>query len=88
MGPDPGEAQFNQLFEASSSDYILITERSGKGMDMLKKQLRRFAQEESGQDIIEYCLMLVFVALAVATLTPSIKDQVSKVFSEAVSALS
>ena len=56
-------------------------------MDTLKKQFRRFAQEESGQDIIEYCLMLVFVALAVATLTPSIKDQVSKVFSEAVSAL-
>jgi len=56
-------------------------------MDTLKKQLRRFAQEESGQDIIEYCLMLVFVALAVASLTPNIKDQVSKVFSEAVSAL-
>jgi Flp pilus assembly pilin Flp len=56
-------------------------------MDTLKKQLRRFAQEESGQDIIEYCLMLVFVALAVAAGTPSIKDQVSKVFSEAVSAL-
>ena len=56
-------------------------------MDTLKKQFRRFAQEESGQDIIEYCLMLVFVALAVASLTPNIRDKVSAVFSEAVSAL-
>ena len=56
-------------------------------MDTLKKQLRRFAQEESGQDIIEYCLMLVFVALAVASLTPNIKDAVKNIFSEAVSAL-
>ena len=56
-------------------------------MDRLKNQLKRFAQEESGQDIIEYCLMLVFVALAVASLTPNIKDKVSAVFSEAVSAL-
>jgi len=56
-------------------------------MDRLKKQLRRFAREESGQDIIEYALMIVLVALVVAGAVPSISGAVSRVFSKAISAL-
>ena len=56
-------------------------------MDSLKKQLRRFAREESGQDIIEYALMIVLVALVVAGAVPSISGAVSRVFSKAISAL-
>lgn len=53
----------------------------------MKELLRRFLTDESGQDIIEYALMIVLVALALAGLTPGVDDAVSEVFSEAVSAL-
>ncbi len=55
---------------------------------LIKEELKRFVSEESGQDIVEYALMLVLVALVVVGAVPSIKDAVSKVFSKAVSALS
>jgi pilus assembly protein Flp/PilA len=55
---------------------------------LVKENLKRFVTEESGQDIVEYALMLVLVALVVVGAVPSIKDAVSKVFSKAVSALS
>ena len=34
----------------------------------MKTFLRRFCQEESGQDLIEYTLLMAFVALASASL--------------------
>lgn len=56
-------------------------------MGALRNHLRRFASEESGQDIIEYALMIVLVALVVAGAVPSISGAVSQVFSKAISAL-
>jgi pilus assembly protein Flp/PilA len=56
-------------------------------MEALKNHLKRFAREESGQDIIEYALMIVLVALVVAGAVPSISGAVSQVFSKAISAL-
>ena len=56
-------------------------------MDAFKNQLRRLVREESGQDIIEYALMIVLVALVVAGAVPSISGAVSTVFSKAISAL-
>ena len=53
----------------------------------VKQQLKRFVVEESGQDIIEYALMIVLVALTIAGLTPGVDTAVSKVFSAAVSTL-
>jgi Flp pilus assembly pilin Flp len=56
-------------------------------MRLLKDQLIRFVTEESGQDIIEYALMIVLVALTVAGLAPGVDTAVSKVLSAAVSSL-
>ena len=56
-------------------------------MDSIKTQVKRFIQEESGQDIIEYALMIVLVALTIVGAVPNISDGVSTVFSKAVSAL-
>jgi Flp pilus assembly pilin Flp len=53
----------------------------------MKKFLVRFLTEESGQDIIEYALMIVLVALTVAGLTPGVDSAVSQVMSAAVSSL-
>jgi pilus assembly protein Flp/PilA len=56
-------------------------------MQLLKVQLKRLITEESGQDIIEYALMIVLVALVVVGAVPNISTAVSTVFSKAISAL-
>ena len=56
-------------------------------MKYLKAQAERFIREESGQDIIEYALMIVLVALVVVGAVPNISSAVSTVFSRAISAL-
>jgi pilus assembly protein Flp/PilA len=56
-------------------------------MDFIKAQAKRFTREESGQDIIEYALMIVLVALVVVGAVPNISTAVSQVFSKAISAL-
>jgi Flp pilus assembly pilin Flp len=53
----------------------------------MKNLLRRFLTEESGQDVIEYALMIVLVALTLAGLAPGIDDAVNTVFSQAESML-
>jgi pilus assembly protein Flp/PilA len=49
--------------------------------------LKRLAKEEEGQDLVEYALLLVFVALIVMTALPNLGKTVSNVFSNATSVL-
>jgi len=44
-------------------------------------------EEEAGQTMVEYVMLIVLVALAVFILTPNIKDAILKVFSNTSSAL-
>lgn len=75
------------LKSISTSRILKSEEQEDPLMRLLKDQLKRFVTEESGQDIIEYALMIVLVALTVAGLTPGVDTAVSKVFSAAVSSL-
>ncbi len=47
----------------------------------------RFSQEEEGQTMVEYVMLIVLVALAVFLLTPNIKNAILTVFSNTSSAL-
>jgi pilus assembly protein Flp/PilA len=49
--------------------------------------LKRLVKEEEGQDLVEYALLLVFVALIVMTALPNLGKTVSNVFSNATSVL-
>jgi pilus assembly protein Flp/PilA len=49
--------------------------------------LKRFIKEEEGQDLVEYALLLVFIALIVIAALPSLGKTVSNVFSNATSVL-
>jgi pilus assembly protein Flp/PilA len=49
--------------------------------------LRRFTKEDDGQDLVEYALLLVFIALIVITALPNLGKTVSNVFSNATSVL-
>jgi len=45
--------------------------------------LWNFLREEEGQDLIEYTLLLAFVALAVAALFSSMKESINAIWTEA-----
>jgi pilus assembly protein Flp/PilA len=55
-------------------------------MNMLKL-LKRLTREEEGQDLVEYALLLVFIALIVIAALPNLGKTVSNVFSNATSIL-
>lgn len=50
--------------------------------------LWNFLREEEGQDLIEYTLLLAFVALAVAALFNGMRTTISQIWTSASSSLS
>ena len=52
-------------------------------IEIIKKLIR----DEDGQDLVEYALLLVFLALAAITVLPTLGSSVNKVFSQSNSAL-
>jgi Flp pilus assembly pilin Flp len=56
-------------------------------MDNLRKMLFDFAEDEQGQDLIEYTLLLAFVCLAAAALFIGSGKSVSGIWSSANSRL-
>ena len=49
--------------------------------------LKRFVKEEAAPTIVEYAVMLVLVAIAVAAASPGFRDAVVGVFSAMISLL-
>jgi Flp pilus assembly pilin Flp len=57
---------------------------------MLKRitgNVREFLGDESGQDLVEYALLLVFLALAAIAVLPVLGKAVNNVFSQSASSL-
>jgi Flp pilus assembly pilin Flp len=50
---------------------------------MLIRNLRRFVSDETGQDLIEYSLLLAFVALAGAAMFMGMSSSVNSIWSAA-----
>jgi pilus assembly protein Flp/PilA len=48
---------------------------------------KRFFEQEEGQDLVEYALLLVFIALIVIAALPGLGTTVSNVFSNTTSLL-
>ena len=53
----------------------------------MSESIKRFVYEEKGQDLVEYALLLVFLALAAITALPALGQAVSNVFVAAKSTL-
>ncbi len=49
--------------------------------------IKRFIREEEGQDLVEYALLLVFLALAAIAVLPTLGSAVNSVFSASASTL-
>jgi Flp pilus assembly pilin Flp len=45
--------------------------------------MKQFLRDEEGQDLVEYALLLVFLALAAIAILPTLGSSVNKVFSQA-----
>jgi len=73
----------DQLSGASLRRLLLTTARN---QDM-KNLLTRLWKEEEGQDLVEYGLLLVLVALLSVTFISTIGTELSKIFSNAASSL-
>jgi Flp pilus assembly pilin Flp len=58
-----------------------------KGDKTMIEPTRKFIRDEEGQDLVEYALLLVFLALAAITVLPTLGSSVNKVFSQSNSAL-
>jgi len=52
-------------------------------IDLMKK----FIRDEEGQDLVEYALLLVFLALAAIAVLPTLGKAVNNVFSQSASSL-
>jgi len=48
----------------------------------MNDRLGRFVQEEQGQDLVEYALLLVFLALAAMGILPGLGQAVNNAFSQ------
>ena len=49
--------------------------------------IQRIFRDEEGQDLVEYALLLVFLALAAIAILPVLGSSVNQVFSQSNSAL-
>ena len=49
--------------------------------------MKKLISDEEGQDLVEYALLLVFLALAAITVLPTLGKAVNNVFSQSASSL-
>jgi len=49
--------------------------------------IKQFIRDEEGQDLVEYALLLVFLALAAISILPTLGSSVNRVFSQSNSTL-
>ncbi len=49
--------------------------------------IRKFIRDEEGQDLVEYALLLVFLALAAISILPTLGSSVNRGFSQSNSSL-
>ena len=56
-------------------------------INTMMELMKRFMKQEEGQDLVEYALLLVFLALAAIAILPTLGKAVNNVFSQSASTL-
>jgi len=64
-----------------------VSSTQARGDLFMNELFRRFVKEEQGQDLVEYALLLVFIALAAIAVLPTLGQAVNNVFSSSASTL-
>ena len=50
-------------------------------------RIRNWLQREEGQDLIEYALLIVLIAIVVALVLPTVANAITAVFNDIITAL-
>jgi pilus assembly protein Flp/PilA len=58
-----------------------------RSINNMMELMKRFVKQEEGQDLVEYALLLVFLALAAIAVLPTLGKAVNNVFSNSASTL-
>ena len=64
-----------------------VRRSENKGGTTMIDILKRLISDEEGQDLVEYALLLVFIALAAIAVLPTLGEAVNNVFSQSASTL-
>jgi Flp pilus assembly pilin Flp len=56
-------------------------------IERITTSIKAFLRDDSGQDLVEYALVLVFLALAAIAVLPTLGKAVNNVFSQSSSSL-
>jgi Flp pilus assembly pilin Flp len=74
---------------AASIDLLDTTHRARpeEELTMLQYLLTYLQSREEGQDLVEYALLLVLIAIVVAAVLPGVATAISNVFNDIVAAL-
>jgi pilus assembly protein Flp/PilA len=81
-----GQRVLSRTQEASSGK-AAIDVNSQKGVCQVINILRNLHKEESGQDLIEYALLALLIALAAVAILPTVGKDISAEFSKVASQL-
>jgi pilus assembly protein Flp/PilA len=73
---------------ASESGHFRNLKEDKKENNTMVELLKKFMKDEEGQDLVEYALLLVFLALAAIAVLPTLGSAVNNVFSRSASTLS
>ena len=68
--------------------FVIEDTNSGKEKRMINTMFHAFCKEEDGQDMVEYALLLAFVALAAVSLLSGVKTSISTLWNSASTNLS
>jgi Flp pilus assembly pilin Flp len=82
----PEESSFRARHEQNGMSLDYKTRRLGS-MTRVTRIVSRFLRDDTGQDLVEYALLLVFLALAAIAVLPTLGKAVNNVFSESASSL-
>jgi Flp pilus assembly pilin Flp len=66
---------------------VIITRRIRPMLKFATTLMKQFLEDETGQDLVEYALLLVFIALAAIAVLPMLGKAVNNVFSQSASTL-
>jgi Flp pilus assembly pilin Flp len=75
------------LVHHTKAKTVIITRRIRPMLKFATAMLKDFLKDEAGQDLVEYALLLVFLALAAIAVLPVLGKAVNNVFSQSASTL-
>ena len=73
------------VVRGTAQSILGVNRKTRREMNRLYRVILRLAQDERGQDLVEYALLAGFIAVAAGAVLPSISSNISIIFSKMAS---